>query len=71
MNDDDQVTCPECEGEGTFRRNITRNEFGVWDCDEEPCTACDGTGVLPALECAEDRQYRYAREAGAVLGGVA
>ena len=63
--DEDTFTCPECEGEGVFRLNVTRNRDGVWEYDEEECGVCRGTGGIPVEECTEDREYRYAREVGA------
>lgn len=45
------TTCPICEGEGERRFNVTRSEWGVWDCDTETCTWCAGTGQVEVVRC--------------------
>jgi hypothetical protein len=45
------VTCPDCAGTGEIESNVTRNEWGAWDCDSKPCTWCAGTGQVELTRC--------------------
>ena len=48
----DQIDCPSCEGRGYHEIY-----YDVYDCDDEPCARCLGTGLI------DDEEYSiYAEE---------
>ena len=47
--------CRECDGEGRIYSGVEVNEWGVWEhASEEDCLHCNGTGLEPAPDLANN-----------------
>jgi len=55
--------CPECEGTGEIYRNMSQNEWGVWDYDADECVVCEGNGEVSLFVLDEYTEWIQDREA--------